>query len=352
METNINISTINRYFSQDFNTNSKPNKYRTKITNKSVYSINEVNIGHKISQIPYYSNYFSILEDYEYLNYTQLNENIIEKLKNTENIVYFLFKYNDINSYDFTDYLYNFNSIKKLIFGIINIFPHILKGLNTLNVNNICFFNISPENLIFLENYREKPVFGNFSLSLQLSKLDYKYILHFVNKINNFSYQPFEIHLLYYFLNTNMETISYSFIEELCEEYIKNLNILRLFSENYKNTYKKTCIETMKKYINKPKNIIIDDILERNSKWDVYGISILFLQIFGCISRIFSLKDTLMSKITLELSKNIHPDSDKRMSLDKTLEQIEKLINDQEDWSFINKLNNDKLVELFDDLSK
>ncbi len=55
---------------------------------------------------------------------------------------------------------------------------------------------------------------------------------------------------------------------------------------------------------------IIDDILERNKKWDVYGISMIYLQIFGCISRVFSLKGTFMSKITLELSKNLDPDSD------------------------------------------
>lgn len=352
MDTNINITTINRYFSRHFKQMSKNKKYRTKITNKSVFSINEVNIGCKISQIPYYSNYFSILEDYEYLDFTQLDEDIIEKLKNSENIRYFLFKYDDVNSFDFTDYLYNFKSIKKLIFGVINIFPHILSGLIKLNENNICFFNISPENLIFLENYREKPVLANFSLSLQLNKLEDNYILKFLNKIQNFTYQPFEIHILYYFLNKNMITISYSFIEEFCEEYIDKLSILRLFSDNYKITYKNTCIETMKKYINKSKNEIIGDILERNNKWDIYGVSVLFLQVFGCLSRVFSLKDTFISKITLELSKNIHPDSNKRMTLERTYEQFLKLLNGQEDWNFVNKLDNNKLVQLFDDLSR
>jgi hypothetical protein len=149
-----------------------------------------------------------------------------------------------------------------------------------------------------------------------------------------------------------METISYSFIHEFCENFVDNLNILRLFSKNYKNIYKEQCIENMKKYINQSRKEIIDNILERNNKWDVYGISMLYLQIFGCISRVFSLKGSFISKITLELSKNLHPNSDKRMSLEETLNIFNKHLNDENDWSFVNKLDNSKLDKLFDDFSK
>jgi len=265
---------------------------------------------------------------------------------------YYLFKYNDKNSIDFIEYIYSFKTIKKLIFDIINTFQHLFHGLNLLNENNICFFYLLPENIVFLENYREKPVLSNFMFSLRLNKLDYEYISNILTKMTNFTYQPFEINVLFYFVNNNIRTISYSFIEEFCENYIKNLSFLKLFSENYKNIYKEQCIETLKKYINKPKNDIIHDILERNDKWDVYSISLIYLQIFGCISRVFSLKGTFISKITLELSKNLHPDSNKRMTLGRTLEVFNKLLEEQNDWIFINKLDNRKLQQLFDEFAK
>ena len=141
METNIDISTIHKYFSR--NTENKINNIkhiRTKIVNYSHFSINEVNISHKISQIPYYSNFFSILDEYEELNISQLNENIIEKLSITDDIKYYLFKYCDRNASDFIDFLYDSTSIKKLIFDIINSFQNLLYGLQLLNQNNICFF--------------------------------------------------------------------------------------------------------------------------------------------------------------------------------------------------------------------
>jgi hypothetical protein len=108
----------------------------------------------------------------------------------------------------------------------------------------------------------------------------------------------------------------------------------------------------MRKYINRSQEEIVNDILERNDKWDIYGISTLFLHIFGCISRVFSLKGTFISKITIELTRNIHPDSDKRMSLDETLNVFNKYLNEELDWKFVNNLDNNKLPQLFDELSK
>lgn len=356
MKTNIEIITLNRYFSQT-NAWKQPyiyKNYRSKIVPHIYTSINEANISKKISQIPYYSNFFNILEYYESLNVSDLNDDTIKKIINKEQIQYYLFKYSDKNSINFIDYIYNSTSIKKLIFDIINSFSHLLYGLHILNENNICFFNISPGNIIFLEDYREKPVLCDFTMSLQLNKLPLSdlHISHILNKLDNFTYQPFEIHILFYFIKHKMITISYSFIQDFCEEYVENLTILTLFSENYKKIYKENCIETMKKYINHSRQDIIDDIFERSDKWDVFGISIIFIHIFGSISRVFSLKSTFISKITLELSKNLHPDSDKRMSLETTLNVFNKLLNDNNDWNFINKLDNNKLNKLFDDLSK
>jgi hypothetical protein len=350
MDTNINILTFNNYFSQ--NNEKKIENNRKIIVSKTFFSLNEANICHKIKKIPYYSNYFSILEDYEILNMSQFNDNIIEKIRYDENIQYYLFKYIDNNSIDFCDYLYKFVSIKKLIFNTITTFSHILTGFHILNENNIRFFNISPENIIFLENYREKPLLSNFKLSLKSNKIDFAYISNILNELDDFTYQPLEIHIIYYFIKNDILTISYSFIEEFVENFVEKLSILRLFSDNYKNMYKEKCIETMKKYINLPRNQIIEDILEKNDKWDVYGISMVYIQIFGCIYRVFSQKNTFITKITLELSKNLHPDSDKRMSLQETIFQFNKLLNEEEDWSFINSLNNDKLTMLFDELSK
>lgn len=355
MESNINISTINRYFCGKKTSKNEDNcnkSYRMKILKYSFFSVNEANICDKVFKIPYYTNYFSPLEEFDYLSISQLNEEIIEKLTNLDINKYLLFKYNDKNSIDFTEYLYNFTTVKSLVFNIIDICRHLLNSLDILNDNDICFFHLTPKNIIFLENYRKKPVLSDFMFSLNLNRLNYKYISNFLSKITDLTYQSFEINILYYFVNSNIKTISYSFIEEFSENYIKNLSFLTLFSENYKKMYKEQCIEILKVYVNKPQEYIIDDILERNDKWDVYSISLIFFQIFGCISRIFSLKGTFFSKITLQMARNLHPDSNKRMTLKETFEVFNLLLEEQDNWNFIDNLDNNKLQQLYDDFSK
>ena len=359
MNTNIDLTAINKYFNINnekpdttYNNTNNTTKYRSVITQKSPLSDNEITVSQIITQIPYYTNFFSVLHDYETLNISKLNEIVIEKLQITENMNYYLFKYNDQHCIDFTDYLYNFKSIKKLCFYMIDTLYHLLNGLSVLHSNKVCFFNISPQNIVFLEHYREKPVLNDFSLALQVNELDYHYISIILNKLDDFTYQPFEIHILYYFIKNHISTISYSFMEEFCENFVENLPILMLFSANYKQTYKSQCIETMKKYINRSQNDIINDILERNDKWDIYGLSLLYLKIFGSISRIFSLNQHIISKITMLLLKNIHPNSDKRMSLENTSNSINKLLNEPEDWNIFNKLDNHKMEQLMDEISK
>jgi len=105
METNINISNINKHFLNINKQQKIQNNYRNKIVNYSYFLVNEANICHKIKKIPYYSNFFSLLEDYEALNVSQLNDDIIDKLDNLNDMQYYLFKYNDKNAFNFIYFL-------------------------------------------------------------------------------------------------------------------------------------------------------------------------------------------------------------------------------------------------------
>jgi len=64
------------------------------------------------------------------------------------------------------------------------------------------------------------------------------------------------------------------------------------------------------------------------------------------------LKDTFLNKLVIELTKNICPNPLKRESLEKTLENYEKLYNEFQDWSFVKKLPIEKMEKLFQVLSE
>jgi len=367
MKTNITITGLYKHFLLDReeieeknDINGENNKYFTKIKQHNFSSINEANICHIIKKIPYYSNNYLIIEDYDFINIGEINEKIITKYENYEKTShnnYLLLKYKNSKYIHFNDFLFNLIKPKMLIFHVIESFSHLLQSLIQLNENDICFFDLSYENIVFDLDSREKPKLCNFNSSLLISKLNQAYITNIIKNIKDYSLKPLEFHVLFYLIENDITTISITFIEEVCEIFLKNMSILDLFSENYRNSYKILCVESLKKYINKPKNDIIEDILSygtkwEGTKWEVYSFSLLFLHIFGNISRVFSLKGTFISKISIVLLKNIHPDPSKRGDLQELHHTYNKLFNDEKDWSYVNQLDNRKLTQLFDILDK
>jgi hypothetical protein len=352
MKTNIEINAMKKHFLffEDVSKNEENNnKYKTKIKKYNFYSKNEIIISNIVKQIPYFSNNYILLHDYDFINISKISEKSIEKIFLNSNQKYLLFKYNFNfnNLIEYNDFLYDFTCPKIFIFYIIETFARILKSLIQLNKNNICFYDLSPKKILFDMNSRENPMLYISFLSLHNAKLNEKYIINIIKKTKDFIHKPIEIHVLFYLIQNDIHTISYSLIEEITENFIKNLYILNLFSEKYKESYKNSCIETLKKYINKSKSYIIMDILKYHNTWDIYSLSIIYLHIIGNICRIFSLRSTFLNKIVIEFSKNIHPNPLKRDNLSNLLEVFEKLHESQNDWSFVNNIEKNNMQQLF-----
>lgn len=350
MYTNIEITNINKHFFPTFAEKRDERmacKYNTNLTKYCFYSKNEADISDKIKQLRYYSNQFFIAETYDFVNIGQLNDHVVEKLQLSNDVRYLIFKYKNENLVDFDEFLFNIVEPKRFIFSAITSFSYILASLRTLNENGVCFFNLSPQNIAFNLDCGENPVIRNFQSSLQISRLNVEYITNIIKAQHDYTHKPLEVHVLFYLIQNNLSTISYSFIEEICEEFVKKLPFLNLFSEKFGASYKDACVASLKKYINKPQTEIILDILEHSDKWDVYSLSVLYLHIFGNISRVFSLQPCFITKITTELSKNTHPNPAKRSSLDDLFANYTRLFGEENDWSFANKLPREKMPQLF-----
>ena len=198
MNTNIEISNINKHFYSFANDCEyiDNKQYKTKIVKLSFYSKNEANISDIIKSWPYYLNYYSIIEDYDYINISQLNEKYIDTHHITNDSEYLIFSYKKENFVVFNDFLFNLISPKLFIFHVIESFHYILKSLIQLNNNDICFFNLSPQNIVFNLDCGEKPILRNFQYSLQTLKLNDTYINNIINKLDDYTYKSLEVSLL------------------------------------------------------------------------------------------------------------------------------------------------------------
>jgi len=350
MSTNIELCGLNSHFflKNDKKKNEIRETYKTKIVKYGFYSVNEAQICEKIKVLPNCANNYLIVDNYEFINISQLNKNYIEKLNLNDKTRYLVFNYKNIDFIHFNDFLFQFNTIKLLIFNIIESFSHLLRNLYELNENNICFFNLCPQNIIF---YGEKPILCNFQYSLQFSKLNENYFTKIIDNLDDFYiYKPLEVHVVFYLIKNDLNTISYSFIEEICEIYTNNLSVLQFFSQKYIESYKKACVESLKPFVNKNKGEIIKELLQNINTWDIFSLSVLYMHIIGNILQLFSLQGTFISKIFLELSKNIHPNPSNRYDLEAMREIFNKLFNEEKCWKYINNLKNDNMSKLFENI--
>jgi hypothetical protein len=350
MNKSINIGLISNQITNNRRKVNNNDENQTKITVYDFFSINEIKIGEIIEEIPYYRNYYDILTDYDFIDIGKIGEKIIENVdldaKNKDK-KYVIFNYNNEKRIGFNDFLFklpNNNKNKEFVFNILNTYSFLLNNLIKLNDNGVCFFELSAENIAF-SSYSQ-PFLKGFKNALIISDLNTSYIHNIIKNIDKYTCKPLEVHVLFYLIVNNEETMSLSFIEAICNNYVKNMDVLSLFSQNYKDSFEKSCVETLKKYINRPKSVIIDDILKYSRYWDNYSLSILYLHIIGNISKFFSLKGTFMNKFTLLLIQNIHPNPLKRETLKETSKKYDKLF-DNSDWGFINDFSSEKMKKLF-----
>ena len=361
MNTNINVELIESHIITNINNNNNNNnndnninnnntiKKSTKIKNYDFFSINEICISKSITKIPYYTNNFDIIKEYNFIKTGQINEKVIDIVNTSNTDKCILCEYNDRNAIDFNVFLFHLPNPKLFIFHTLDSYSYLLNSLLFLSDINVRFFDLYAENIVFNDNY--KPILKNFQNSLQVKRLDESYMSNIITKIRDFTNKPLEIHVLFYLIQNKEETITYSLIDIICENYMKNMSILTLFSQSYKDVYKNACIDFLTKYINKTKSNIINDILQYHSTWDNYSLSILYLHIVGNISRVFSLKGTFMSKFINILSKNIDPDPLKREHLKDTKLKYERLYDEFMDWKFISKIPIGKMDKLHEYLS-
>jgi hypothetical protein len=330
------------------NHTDKREKVRSKIIPYAFFAINEINISNIIQKIPYKSNYYNIMIEYDFVDIGKIGENILENkyLSNTNE--YIITHYNNELYIDFEDCLFNNPDKKQFLFNILNSYSNILNNLIILNDHNICFFDLSTHNIVFLHN--SMSILQNVQNCLILDKLDETYITQILTNIEIYTYKPLEVHVLFYLIKNNYDSLSHTLIENICNHYVQNMYILSLFSLKYKEFYEKECVETLKKYINVPKSEIIHDILQYYKYWDNYSLTVIYLHIFGNIIREFSLKNTFINKFTSLLTKNIHPNPFKRETLKETNHLYHQLFAEYLDWSFINTIPNEKLQNLYNSL--
>lgn len=344
---NIHLNQIkNNLFFYEREKDSYEQNERAYITKRyDALFLNELEITEAIKKKGL-SHDYDLMIDYKMLNLAECSENFLNNLEHASlKDKYVIVFYAKRDLIDFSRFLYSINNPRYFLSTLLETYRKLLESLLHLSNLGIFFYNISAANIYY--TYDGIPTLKNMDKCIVLKNLNEKYFTRFLELEDNFVSKPIEIHVLFFLLNNEMDTLNAGLIKTIVDNFISSVKIFTFFSPDYRDNYFKDATEFLSAFINKPKKYIIECILSYAKTWDCYSLSFLFTYIVANVFKIFSLKGTFMSKFLSFLIKCLHPDPSKRETTENILYKYEELLYKNMDWAFVSKMDKKKLSDLY-----
>lgn len=114
--------------------------------------------------------------------------------------------------------------------------------------------------------------------SSKIFKNNYLWKEHFYVHAPDYFLWPIEVHLITYLINEH-DTLSEESLRKICFQYITNNRAIEYTSRDFKRKMFDISIETFSRFINQPREKVLNELVKYWDKWDMYAINIMFLKI-------------------------------------------------------------------------
>ena len=317
------------FFNETTEKQKKSNKIH-KIVKKDFFIINELTNQLKLKNIQN-NTHFYLCNNNSELKLVEIQDNT-HKIKSkgapSDNTI--LLEFEDKNLIYLKNYLKTLFLPQRYIYTIINFYEHLLSSLNMLAINNIFHNHVVFESIVVDKSHY--PLITNFSFSIDLLRPDMdEYIKHFIVAYEpSYIEWPLELHILSYLLTNKLNSLSSYNIELIINEVIQHNSILNTFGSSVVSSFKEDAMHHFKKYVNQSYEFILTDMLQYSHTWDNYALSILFLRILIGIHRTIGIKNKFIILFMKLLVNNIHLNPFKRLTIDKTRNNFNNLLDSLE----------------------
>ena len=109
-------------------------------------------------------------------------------------------------------------------------------------------------------------------------KDNYLWKQHFYIHAPDYYLWPLEVHLMTYLINEN-DTITEERLRKICFEYISNNRAIQYMSSEFKKRMFELSFSTFSRFIDQPREKVLNKLITYWDKWDMYAINIMFLKI-------------------------------------------------------------------------
>lgn len=220
-----------------------------------------------------------------------------------------------------TNFFSSFKILKIMVYHLVESFSDILDSMILLNKANICWFDFTPESIGFGDG--SKPILRYFDNSIILDD-DFSITLREILKnvhIDDFTYKPIEVHLLYYLFMNNETIVSLETIE------IVKTN----FASKRRLDVTKLCY--LDKYIGYSTDEVISDM--KPTTWDSYIFCSIYNDLLRQIDHRIFPKNAIINDFIIILSSCIEIDPEKRASLEDLKECCYQVKRNCKKWGFV-----------------
>ena len=308
----------------------KDKKIVTKLQRENFNAKNEISIGDIIMTIPDYQDYFLPVIDSCLVNIRNINPKNItdcQVIDKGKNLPLILMTIPYIKNYEFLK-LFTLKAKlgnKQLIQTIFYTYTYILSSIQYLLDKKLVHLDIKSENILF--NLKTKtPLLIDFGISINMSNglpRD-KWDKYFYIYAPQYYVWPLEVHVINFLLHESSK-LTQSDASDIAMLYTKTNKALNIFSNDFREKYRKLCEICLQSYIDKDRDEVIKEILKSYNTWDNYSLSILYLKTFSYIFENGFSQNNILIRFSQLLLLNISPDISIRLSINNTKKLFKRI---------------------------
>ena len=285
--------------------------------------LNYIKVSEKINTIPYSRYRYDYILSSSPVNLGQVEDKVIDVVESDSVRVndYLLCTIGQRSTTSLFNFFNNFKRTKIIVYHLIESFSDILDIMLLLNKANICWFDFTPDSIGFGNG--SKPVLRYFDNSILLDNnfsITLKEILKNVD-IDDFTYKPIEVHLLYYLLMNKEPVVTAEAVE------IVKTN----FATKRRLDVTKLCY--IDKYVGYSTDEVIADM--KPNTWDSYIFCSMYIDLLRQIDNQMFLKNEIVTNFIIELSKCNEIEPEKRSSLSDLKECCYEVKKNCKKWGFV-----------------
>ena len=326
----------------------------TKLQVKDFNAENEIYIGSLIKKITNYNLFFLPVVSFCSIGIASLNKKFMEKCKiiSKDDPNYLLLELPYLKHISFCKLFSDlFRTNKYLFITFIETFSYVVVSIENLLSINVVHYDLKEQNILYSIKY-ENPILIDYGISIPIDKLDNSNLAeYFYIYAPDYYLWPCEVHAINYLVNIN-DTLTLDVIEKLMESYVSQNSAFNIFTDNFKEKYKRSGIDILKKYINMEKYEAIKELKSSYKSWDLYALSIMYLKFFKILFADGFFESKLIIVFSQLLLTNISPNPKNRLSPKDTLARYKEImfINEKPKnyFTLIHNLSYDNVKKICD----